>query len=205
MSLPFARLHRFHVPRTFPDHGINRKVGKAGNAESNLLKHEMAMWTSTSDRGSRARACCLNRSPSSSRPSASCSDPYCSSVSVWSGLISRARRRPFARARTHDAALYRAVAIPRDCRCPGDPNRDGSVEGVQRNEKAGAVFENAPGCLSQWNRHSCLCSFKRGIAHRQECLFHSLFEPVLVDPQALDLRLERGSRHSKLPSCPRRP
>jgi len=61
MSLPFARLHRFHVPRTFPDHGIDRKVGKAGNAESNLLKHEMAMWTSTSDRGSRAGAHALSR------------------------------------------------------------------------------------------------------------------------------------------------
>ena len=44
MSLPFARLHRFHVPRTFSDPGIISKVGKAGNAESNLLKHEMAMW-----------------------------------------------------------------------------------------------------------------------------------------------------------------
>ena len=35
-----------------------------------------------------------------------------------------------ARAGSHEPAVYRAVGIPRDCRSPGDPDRDGSVEGV---------------------------------------------------------------------------
>jgi hypothetical protein len=46
----------------------------------------------------------------------------------------------FAPARSHDTPLHRTVGIPRDRRCPGHPDRDGAVEGVNARKKKLAPY-----------------------------------------------------------------